>query len=76
MTSAKSDQSSSERFSVTFVPPAAQAVRELMEVTGLNKADVINRAVQIYAFLEDRKRKGSDLLLRSPDGETERVHIV
>lgn len=76
MASAMDEQPASERFSVTFVPPAAQAVRELVEATGLNKADVINRAVQIYAFLEDHRRKGNDLLLRSPDGETERVHIV
>ncbi|EGJ74722.1 hypothetical protein STTU_1933 [Streptomyces sp. Tu6071] len=37
---------------------------------------MINRAVQIYAYLESQKGEGSDLLLRGPDGAYERVHIV
>ncbi|MEW2310566.1 hypothetical protein AB0918_18285 [Streptomyces sp. NPDC006864] len=66
----------SERYSVTLVPPAVQAVAELTESTGLSKADVINRAVQIYAFLETQKRDGADILLRGPDGPPEKLHIV
>lgn len=66
----------SERYSVTLVPPAVQAVAELTASTGLSKTDVINRAVQIYAFLDSHLRKGSDVILRSSDGEMERVHIV
>ncbi|MFF9639802.1 hypothetical protein ACF1D2_35135 [Streptomyces bacillaris] len=66
----------SERYSVTLVPPAVQAVAELTESTGLSKADVINRAVQIYAFLEAQTRDGADILLRGPDGTPERLHIV
>jgi hypothetical protein len=66
----------SERYSVTFVPPAVEAIANLTDGTGLSKADVINRAVQIYAYLEAQKRRGVDLLLREPDGSTERLHIV
>ncbi|MFF7699287.1 hypothetical protein [Streptomyces lydicus] len=66
----------SERYSVTFVPPAVQAIGELTDATGLSKTDVINRAVQIYALLEAQRRKGSEVLLRNSDGELERVHIV
>jgi hypothetical protein len=65
-----------ERYSVTLVPPAVQAIAELTESTGLSKADVINRAVQIYAYLDAQTRSGSDLLLRQPDGTPEKVHIV
>ncbi|MEV6724908.1 hypothetical protein AB0M94_28700 [Streptomyces xanthochromogenes] len=76
MASAKGEQPKSARYSVTLVPPAVQAVDELVEATGLNKADVINRAVQIYAFLEERRREGKIVLLRGPDEKEERVHIV
>jgi hypothetical protein len=65
-----------ERYSVTLVPPAVEAIGQLTAATGLTKTDVINRAVQIYAFIEERMREGSDVLLRNRDGETERVHIV
>ncbi|WP_234370603.1 hypothetical protein [Streptomyces luridiscabiei] len=53
-----------------------EAVNQLTAVTGLSKTDVINRAVQVYAFIEERLHGGSDLLLRNQEGETERVHIV
>jgi len=65
-----------ERYSVTLVPPAVQAIAELTESTGLSKADVINRAVQIYAYLDAQTRGGADLLLRQSDGTLEKLHIV
>ncbi|MFD9999826.1 hypothetical protein [[Kitasatospora] papulosa] len=76
MGSVKSRMPASERYSVTLVPPAVEAISKLVETTGLTKTDVINRAVQIYAFLEDRMGDGNEVMLRSADGELERVHIV
>lgn len=69
-------QASSERYSVTLVPPAVQAIAELTETTGLSKTDVINRAVQIYAFLDAQTRGGADLQLKLPDGTPEKLHII
>jgi len=69
-------RSANERYSVTLVPPAVEAIAELTESTGLSKADVINRAVQIYAYLDAQTRGGADLLLRQPDGSPEKLHIV
>ncbi|MGK5627067.1 hypothetical protein [Streptomyces sp. URMC 123] len=66
----------SERYSVTFVPAAVQAVQELTEISGLSKSDVINRAVQVYAFLAREMAEGRHVLLRTEDGTLERVHIV
>jgi hypothetical protein len=66
----------SERYSVTLVPAAVQAVRELTELSGLSKSDVINRAVQVYAFLAREMADGRQVLLRTEDGSLERVHIV
>ncbi|PAZ16917.1 hypothetical protein CLM62_05445 [Streptomyces sp. SA15] len=72
----KPQRFANERYSVTLLPPAVEAIAELTESTGLSKADVINRAVQIYAYLDAQKQGGADLLLRQPDGTTERLHIV
>jgi hypothetical protein len=66
----------SERFTVTLIATAAQAVAALMHLTGLSKTDVINRAVQVYAFLAQQMAEGKEILLRDEEGKTERVHIV
>ncbi|MEU7649928.1 hypothetical protein [Streptomyces huasconensis] len=66
----------SERFTVTLIATAAQAVATLMHLTGLSKTDVINRAVQVYAFLAQQMAEGKEILLRDEEGNTERVHIV
>ncbi|WP_413812693.1 hypothetical protein [Streptomyces sp. OE57] len=65
-----------ERFTVTLIPVAAQAVTALMRITGLSKTDTINRAVQVYAFLAQQMANGKEVLLRDENGNTERVHIV
>ncbi|MFD0001780.1 hypothetical protein ACFVJ4_05060 [Streptomyces sp. NPDC127178] len=69
-------RSANERYSVTLVPPAVEAIAALIDSTGLSKADVINRAVQIYAYLDSQKQGGADLLLRQTDGSQEKLHII
>ncbi|MFG2839244.1 hypothetical protein ACGFYE_30070 [Streptomyces zaomyceticus] len=66
----------SERYSVTFVPPAVQSIQTLTELSGLSKTDAINRAVQVYAFLASEMADGRQVLLRNEDGSLERLHIV
>jgi ribosomal protein L6P/L9E len=65
-----------ERFTVTLIPTAVRAVATLIRITGLSKTDVINRAVQVYAFLAQEMADGKEVLLRDEQGNTERVHIV
>jgi hypothetical protein len=65
-----------ERFTVTLIPTAVQAVATLMRLTGLSKTDVLNRSVQVYAFLAQQMAEGKEVLLRDKEGNTERVHIV
>jgi hypothetical protein len=72
----RSRSTANERYSVTFVPPAVDAIADLTASTGLSKADVINRAVQIYAYLEAQTQDGADLLLRPPGGTPEKLHII
>ncbi|MFF4041578.1 hypothetical protein [Streptomyces sp. NPDC001816] len=65
-----------ERFTVTLIAAAAQAVATLMRITGLSKTDVINRSVQVYGFLAEQMQDGKEVLLRDEQGNLERVHIV
>ncbi|MCF3961545.1 hypothetical protein [Streptomyces fuscigenes] len=69
-------QTENERFTVTLIVAAVQAVTMLMKMTGLSKTDVINRAVQIYAFLAQQMADGKEVVLRDKDGNLERVHII
>jgi nucleoid-associated protein YejK len=65
-----------ERFTVTLIATAVQAVATLMRITGLSKTDVINRSVQVYGFLAEQMQDGKEVLLRDEQGNLERVHIV
>ncbi|MFD8572020.1 hypothetical protein [Streptomyces sp. NPDC057694] len=66
----------SERLSVTLAPPAVVAVNELAETGRVSKADVINRAVLLLGFVERERAKGHELMIRTPEGELERIHIL
>jgi nucleoid-associated protein YejK len=65
------------RKSITFVPPSVKALNELTEATQLSDTDVVNKAVQVYAFINVQTRSGKKLaLVDEVDGRTEYVHIV
>lgn len=55
---------------------ADQAIGWLVEYTGLNRTDVVNRAVQIYRFWEEGQVGGAVHLLRQPNGDVETVRIL
>ncbi|MFD6999729.1 hypothetical protein ACFWA5_26470 [Streptomyces mirabilis] len=65
-----------ERFTVTLIATAVQAVATLMRITGQSKTDVVNRSVQVYGFLAEQMEDGKEVLLRDEQGNLERVHIV
>lgn len=67
---------SSKRQTITFVPAAVKALNELVEMTGEKDTDVVNRAVQVYAFIEKQIRAGKTLKVQAEDGSLETVHIV
>jgi uncharacterized protein (DUF1778 family) len=41
-----------ERVTVNLIPKASQALERAASLTGDSKTDVINRALQVYAFVE------------------------
>jgi hypothetical protein len=66
----------SERFTVGLIPRSVDELRYLRHVTGLNKADLINRAIGLYSMFEAERRAGKEILLRDPEGNVEVIRFV
>lgn len=64
---AKSESSNLERVTVNLIPPASRALETGMRITGYTKTDFINRAIQAYAFLEERISQDAAVLIREKD---------
>jgi hypothetical protein len=63
-----------ERVTVNLTPRAAAALELATEVTGDSKTDTINRAIQIYAYLEHIASKGGTVHIReSESSDPERL---
>ncbi len=60
---------------VTLIPQAAEALEAAAGLLGISRADVIGRALQLYAFVEFERATGTEVLLRR-DGETSRLKIT
>jgi hypothetical protein len=66
-----------ERLTVNLTPRSSSALEETVEVTGDMKTDIINRAIQIYAYLEQVIRDGGSVHVRASEGaEMERLKII
>jgi hypothetical protein len=65
-----------ERITVALVPAAIEARTRLRELTRLSQTDIVNRALQLYDFIEDHIRAGDDIVLRHPDGTAELIRLL
>jgi hypothetical protein len=65
-----------ERVTVNLTVRAARALELATEITGDTKTDTINRALQIYAFMEQVIANGGAVYVREgPDSELERLKV-
>jgi hypothetical protein len=65
-----------ERVTVNLTGRASRALESATEVTGDTKTDTINRALQVYAYLEEVGARGGSIYVReSADSELERLKI-
>ncbi|WP_438486508.1 hypothetical protein [Streptomyces sp. S186] len=65
------------RVTVNLAPKAAAALDQAVKLTGDTKTDTINRALQIYAYLEKITQEGGTLYTRSVGrDELERLYFV
>jgi hypothetical protein len=65
-----------ERVTVNLTSRSSRALELVAELTGDSKTDTINRALQVYAYLEQVTLDGGALYLReSADSELQLVNI-
>jgi hypothetical protein len=65
-----------ERVTVNLTPRSAQALELATQLTGDSKTDAINRAVQVYAFLERAIAEGGSIRVQeSAESEPELLKI-
>ena len=64
-----------ERLHVLLIPKAAAALTAVSEAESLKKTDIVNRAVQLYAWIQERRAAGDELLMRRPDGTSDLVQL-
>lgn len=60
------------RLTVNLVPRADTALTLVSQLTGDSKTDSVNRAIQVYAYIESVLARGGEFLVRE-DGETSKV---
>lgn len=61
------------RVTVGIIPKAWEELLALMASTKFNRTDVINRAISVYAMVDENLRNGNELVFRDPDTGKERV---
>jgi hypothetical protein len=65
-----------ERVTVNLVARASRALQLASDLTGDSKTDSINRALQVYAYLEEINSRGGAVYVReSPDSELQLVKM-
>jgi len=53
-----------ERVTVNLVARASRALQRVSDLTGDTKTDCINRAIQVYAYLEEVASQNGDIYVR------------
>jgi hypothetical protein len=53
-----------ERVTVNLIARASRALQRVTDLTGDSKTDIINRALQVYGYLEDVSANGGAIYVR------------
>lgn len=65
------------KLTVNLVARAVAALDDVALLTGDTKTDSVNRAIQVYAFLEREQRtQGKRIFLIDDDNKMERVQLL
>lgn len=65
-----------DRVSVRLNRAASQSLAELLETTGASRADLVNRALQLYAFFDAELRDDQTVVLRDEHGNESIVTFI
>ena len=61
------------RITVGIIPKVWTELLRLMANTKYNRTDVVNRAISVYAMVDDNMRDGYELVFRDPVTGKERI---
>lgn len=76
MSPAPGEGTSPDRVTVNLVPRASRALAKVMELTGDGKTDCVNRALPVYAYIEEVLANGGSITVEEwPDGEPRKLVI-
>lgn len=65
-----------ERVTVNLTPRSSRALMAVVDLTGDSRTDAINRAIQVYHYIEDVLEAGGEVLIKPKDSsEVERLRI-
>ncbi len=71
------DQSRLVRVTVNLTEKAYKALQQAVELTGRNKTDTINRAIQVNAWVEEVTHAGGNIYVEEkPGADLQRVKIL
>jgi len=65
-----------DRVNVALIIESAEAMEKLRKRTGLKKVDIVNRALQLYEFIDAEIRAGKKLVVRDSEGIDQLVKII
>jgi hypothetical protein len=64
------------RITVALIAKAAEALETTVDRTKLSKTDVVNRAIQLYEFVDSELSNDAELMIRRPDGSTHMIKLL
>jgi hypothetical protein len=65
-----------QRVSITLTNEALNAAQELAEYHKITPGEVVRRAIALMKFLDGAQESGSVLRIETPDGKSERLHVI
>jgi len=64
------------RITVNLTEKSTRALDWLSDDTSLNRTDIVNRALQLYRYVQEATNTGAELHIKRPDGRLELIKIL
>lgn len=64
------------RITVNLIPKADTALSNLMARTNLNRTDIVNRALQLYDYIDECTDNGEQLLVGELNGPCRLIKVL
>lgn len=65
-----------QRVTVNLITKSSDSLDRLASRSGMSKTDVINRALQLYDFIDTEIATGKQILIRSGDDDDQVLRLI